>query len=69
MIKISNRKYDELKVEATVHLSIPDVDHARGLSRNVLAVKTKSKKIYTSYVSTLVFLLHLNHLHILSHKQ
>lgn len=44
MIKTSNRKYDKLSVGTTVRLSIPDVDHARGSPRNVLAFITEVKE-------------------------
>jgi hypothetical protein len=50
MIKTSNKKYDELSVGTTVHLSIPDVDRVRGSLRNILAVITEVKEdLYKLY--------------------
>ncbi|XP_008179037.1 uncharacterized protein LOC103308082 [Acyrthosiphon pisum] len=37
MIKKSNKKFEDLEVGVNVRVSIPDVDRARGLPRNVLA--------------------------------
>lgn len=40
MMKLSNQKFSEVDVGATVRVPVPDVDRARGSPRNVLAVIT-----------------------------
>jgi hypothetical protein len=44
VIQTSNKKYNELSVGTTVRMSIPDVDHAPGLPKNLLAVITEVKE-------------------------
>jgi len=41
MMKLSKEKFAQLEIGTTVHVTVPDVDRARGSLRNILAVVTQ----------------------------